>query len=259
MICHDRVVRNFSRDPAAYEAQARVQRRAAATLAGCIVAHFAGRPPPARILELGCGTGFLSRRIATAFPAADLTVSDLSPAMLGFCRERLRRGGGSRSGQIGFAVCNAVGQLPGGPFDLIAAALMAQWTPDLGPMLHRWRKQLSPGGIVAFSTLTAATFAEIRAHFAAVDVPFPEPPLPTPEALRASIGAAGLSLALWQPEVRRERHSSLHDFLRHLRSVGAGNAVAPHLAPTQLRRVIRHGGNTPINATYRIVNLILHR
>jgi malonyl-CoA O-methyltransferase len=257
MLCHDRVVRNFSRDPAAYESQARAQRRAAASLAGAIAAHFAGRTPPARILELGCGTGFLSRRIATAWPDADLTLSDLSPAMVEFCRHRLLRACRNRSGAIDFTVCNAVGTIPDGPFDLIAAALMAQWTPSLTPMLSRWRQQLSPTGAIAVSTLTADTFADIRAHFAAVDVPFPEPPLPTTKELAASITKTGLSVALWQPEIRREHYPSLHDFLRHLRSVGAGNAVAPHLSPAQLRRVLRHCRQTPITATYQIVNAIL--
>ena len=257
MICPDRVVRNFSRDPAAYERQARAQRRAAASLAGCIVAHFAGRPPPARILELGCGTGFLSRRIATAWPDADLTLSDISPAMVEFCRLRLHRACRNRSGQIDFAVCNAADTIPDGPFDLITAALMAQWTPGLTPMLSRWRRQLSPTGAIAFSTLTADTFADIRTHFAAVGVPFPAPALPTPGELSASITAAGFPIALWQPEIRREHHPSLREFLRHLRSVGAGNAVAPHLSPTQLRRVLRHCAQTRITATYRIVNAIL--
>lgn len=257
MLCHDRVVRNFSRDPAAYESQARAQRRAAASLAEAIVAHFTGRPPPARILELGCGTGFLSRRIATAWPDADLTISDLSPAMVEFCRQRLHRASRNHPGPINFAVCNAVGTIPDGPFDLITAALMAQWTPSLAPMLSRWRKQLSPTGAIAVSTLTADTFADVRAHFAAVDVPFPEPPLPTPGELATSITKGGLSVALWQPEIRREHHPSLHEFLRHLRSVGAGNAVAPHLSTVQLRRVLRHCAQTRITATYRIVNAIL--
>ena len=38
--------------------------------------------PPSRILEVGCGTGWLSRRIAFTFPRSQLLAVDLSPAMV---------------------------------------------------------------------------------------------------------------------------------------------------------------------------------
>ncbi|MBN1319318.1 MAG: methyltransferase domain-containing protein [Thermoleophilia bacterium] len=48
-----------------------------------------GRETPLRILELGAGTGGLSRHLLTTFLNAEVTALDVSPAMLAGCREAL--------------------------------------------------------------------------------------------------------------------------------------------------------------------------
>lgn len=256
MACTERVARNFSRDPAAYHRQARVQRRVATALARRLAADSIGRPLPGRILELGCGTGFLSRHLAMLWPAADLTVTDISPAMLAFCQDRLRPAARRRPGAVRFALCDATRPLPGGPYDLIAASLMAQWIPDLAALLRQWRARLRPGGGIALSTLTSKTFAEIRERFAAADVPFPSPAMPGREDLAAAIAAADLQASTLATGLRRERHASLHGFLRHLQALGAVNAVAPPLSPDRLRRMLRREPG-PITAHYQVATLIL--
>ena len=46
-------------------------------------------PQSTRILELGCGTGNLSLRLAAAFPDAQLTLVDAAPEMTGITARRL--------------------------------------------------------------------------------------------------------------------------------------------------------------------------
>ena len=63
-----------------YEDHAGPQRAAAV-----LVADLAQRQKPTgvdRILEIGCGTGLLTRDIQQRWPAAELFVTDLSPEML---------------------------------------------------------------------------------------------------------------------------------------------------------------------------------
>jgi len=256
MACPKRVARNFSRNPAAYHRQALMQRRVATELAQRLAAACAGQPTPRRILELGCGTGFLTRRLALLWPEADLTASDISPEMLAHCRERLAAICRRRPGMVRFMACDATRALPDGPYDLIAASLMAQWVPALATMLRQWRDRLAPGGTIALSILTSGTFAEIRQQFSAVDAPFPSPPLPDQEGLAAAVAAAGLSIHLLAAGWRRERHPSLHAFLRHLQALGAVNAVAPPLSPAELRRVLRRNPG-PVAARYQLAQLIL--
>lgn len=47
------------------------------------------RSGPPRILELGCGTGNLSLRLAQRYPKANLTLVDAAPEMIELTRERL--------------------------------------------------------------------------------------------------------------------------------------------------------------------------
>jgi malonyl-CoA O-methyltransferase len=47
-----------------------------------------------RVLEIGCGTGFLSEALLARLPAASLTATDIAPAMLERARQRL----GAREG-----------------------------------------------------------------------------------------------------------------------------------------------------------------
>ncbi|WP_154399134.1 methyltransferase domain-containing protein, partial [Bordetella pertussis] len=70
----------FDRAAARYETHAEVQRHAAEQLAE----RIAALPLPAepRILEIGCGTGLLTRALARRLGRADWTITDIAPAML---------------------------------------------------------------------------------------------------------------------------------------------------------------------------------
>lgn len=52
---------------------------------------FLDTEAPLNIVELGCGTGNLSRLIAARFPNASLTLVDLSPEMLKLASEKLKK------------------------------------------------------------------------------------------------------------------------------------------------------------------------
>src|SRR6185437_5823582 len=115
-----------------------LQRLGARRLAGRIRSALAASPQ--RILEIGCGTGSLSERLAEAFPGSDLLLTDIAPSMLHRCRSRL--GEGHR-----YQVLD--GERPedlAGHFDLIASSLALQWFTDLRGGLQRLSGLLAPGG-----------------------------------------------------------------------------------------------------------------
>ena len=68
-----RVVENFSRSASTYDCHAEEQRAGAATLAKC-AAECAEDLVEGPVLEIGCGTGFLSASLAALFPRASLGV-----------------------------------------------------------------------------------------------------------------------------------------------------------------------------------------
>ena len=83
-----RVVENFSRSASTYDCHAEEQRAGAATLAKC-AAECAENLVEGPVLEIGCGTGFLSASLAALFPGRRLELTDLAPAMVAHCRQKM--------------------------------------------------------------------------------------------------------------------------------------------------------------------------
>lgn len=213
----------FDRAAARYDANAPVQRRVAALLADRIVAL---PPPPApRVLELGCGTGFLGDALIGRITPADYLMTDLAPAMAAAARARFAGRAGLR-----FAVMDAAAPVGGG-FDLICSSLAFQWLADLPAAVSALRAMLAPGGRLMFTTLAAGSFAEwAEAHG---DRPAGTPAYPDAPALRAM----GLAVTL---DTVIERHAGARDFLRAVKAIGAGTPRPGHrpLGPAALREVM---------------------
>ncbi len=142
----------FARAVSTYEAEAVVQRAAAERLAGLLGRYFHGLAP--RILEIGCGTGLLSRQLMARFAPAELVVNDLCPEMA-----------------VCFANVPRARFFPGdartlewpGVFDVVASASAVQWFGDLGAFAQRCAAVLPTGGWLAVSCFGPATLQETAA------------------------------------------------------------------------------------------------
>ena len=210
-----------------YDAHARTQRRVAASLAGRIAAL--PRPEAPRVLEIGCGTGFLTAALRPRI-GGDWTVTDLAPEMLARCRARIGEAPGLR-----YRVLD--GERPGlteGGFDLICASLAFQWFADLPAALARLRALLAPGGRIAFATMAEESFAEWRAAFAAAGL---EPATPRYPSIAFLASLPGTTVG---EEHIVEQHADARAFLAALRGIGAHSPRAGHrpLSAAKLRRVM---------------------
>ena len=250
-----RVAARFDSAAATYDNHSTVQRHAAARLASLIAT--ASLPPRPRVLEIGCGTGHLTERLACHLPGAHILATDIAPAMVAACRQRL-----AHHPRIEFAVMDACRphQLGGSGsrrpasadfFDLICANLAVQWFADLPAALAGLVQRLAPGGVLALSLLGAETFREWRAAHERLGL------RAGTQALRTYVdyadvfpqtGTLHMSSELWV-----DQPGSALDFLRGLRAIGADTPVAGHapLSATAMRRVLRSLG-TPV-ITYELI------
>ena len=120
---------------------------------------LAGRPP-ARVLDLGAGTGLLAGFVAQAFPVAQLTLLDGAGAMLARARERL----GER---VSYVVGDLADPLPEGPWDaIVALAIHHLDDPGKRDLFARVRAALAPGGVFVNAEQVAGESASLDAFFA---------------------------------------------------------------------------------------------
>jgi malonyl-CoA O-methyltransferase len=201
----------FGAAAAHYEDHAGPQRFAAK-----LVADLAQRQKPAdvtRILEIGCGTGLLTRDIQARWPGAELVATDLSPRML-----EQAAAGGLVAGR--FLTMDGEAPTFEGPwFDLILSSLTFQWFDDLAGAIARLAGLLRPGGSLIFSTMGRGSFAQWRAAHVACGVTSGVPDYPTLAELRAML--AGFEDAFAFDETVALDSVGAKALLGHLKGIGA--------------------------------------
>jgi len=229
-----------------YDEAADVQRAVATALAGQIAE--AAVPPFESILELGCGTGFLTKAMMRSLPVAPRRwiISDVAPAMV----ERARAGGPRDADYHvldGEAIDSTLGR-----FDLICASLAFQWFADLPRAAAAMQARLNPGGLLAFAMMAQGSFDEWRAAHVAEGLSPGTPDYPDAAALRALAGrrtqASVEIVNVPQPE------ADARAFLHRLKAIGAGTPRSGHvpLDAGRLRRVMAHFDAGDRVVTYRI-------
>ncbi len=233
----------FAAAAGSYDEAATLQRLVAGRLAARIAAEIPqlGTAAP-RILEIGCGTGLLTRALRRHLPQAEIVATDLAPAMLSACRR-------SCAGDAGLWLVAMDGARPavGGGFDLVCSSLALQWLPDPDAALRTWCDLLAPGGRLMVATLAEGSLAEWRAAHADEGLADGGLALPTLSRLRRN--------GHWDAETVMVPHEDGLDFLRALRRIGAGQPSPGHrpLGSGQLRRVLRRfEGGGGAGATYEV-------
>ncbi len=237
------VADRFAAAAGSYDEAATLQRLVATRLAARIAAEFRKlRIAAPRVLEIGCGTGLLTRALRRHLPRAEIVATDVAPAMLSACRR-------SCAGDARLRLLAMDGARPAvvGGFDLVCSSLALQWLPDLDAALRVWGDLLAPAGRLMVATLCDGSLAEWRAAHAGEGVADGGLALPTLSRLRRT--------GRWEAESVVIPHADGLAFLRTLRRVGAGQPAPGHrpLDPGRLRRVLRRfedeGG---ARATYKV-------
>lgn len=163
---------------------------------------------PRRILELGSGSGHLTRRVMEAYPQAQIYAVDVSREMLFECR---RTTDPCRVGLVRMDfhdLCFAEGA-----FDLVVSSIAIHHI-DHGAKQRLFREvfsSLRPGGVLAYSDQFAGDTAEIYAkHIEAWK-----------QESTAKLGASDEEWATWmQHQDDHDHHAPLRDQLSWLDDAG---------------------------------------
>ena len=108
-------------------------------------------PDDIRLLDVGCGPGFLAIMLAQTNPTARVTGMDFSPRQVTFANRNLERSGVSN---CRFIEADAM-DLPfeDGSFDIVTSIFSIKYWPDPGRGLREIRRVLDPGGALYMAEL----------------------------------------------------------------------------------------------------------
>ncbi len=184
---------------------------------------------PKRVLDLGCGTGTVTRKLAARFPAAQLVGLDLALPMLRHTGASMKRSWAERwlgRGERAGLVCADAEALPlaDASVDAVLSSLTLQWC-DAGRVIQEAGRVLRPGGLFMFTTLGPDTLKELRAAFRAID---DRPHVNTfvdMHDLGDMMVHAGFADPVMDQEVLTLTYDALKPLLAELKGIGAHNVL----------------------------------
>lgn len=206
------VAASFSRAAASYDAVAELQRAVGNALADRLPSDLS----PARWLDLGCGTGYFSRALASRFPAADGMAMDIAEGMLRHARPQ----GGAGAFVAGDAECLP---LRDASVELIFSSLALQWCDDFTAVLSEASRVLRPGGVLTFSSLCSGTLQELRDSWQAVDGFAHVNRFRSHEAYRQLCATSGLNVVSLDVQPQVLYFAELRQLTTELKALGAHN------------------------------------
>ncbi|MDE5969813.1 MAG: DUF452 family protein, partial [Muribaculaceae bacterium] len=233
------VAKRFSENVEYYESHASIQRAIAVRLneLWSSIQDISGK----KVLELGIGTGFLTRgyithNISNQSVAVDLidttTLADIHDKK-GFK-------------YLGKLVCDDAERylesLEDNSFDAIVSASTIQWFNDLHRFFKNVERILKPGGVAAIATFAEGTFAELK------DASDRSLTYPTSEYLK-SIVPAGLTIVDLITDEFKIEFANSRQLLSHIKETGV-NAVGSPTLPGHTRRILSYFEDNP-HLTYR--------
>ena len=209
--------RRFDRAAGTYERVTPVQSSMAHRLAG-LVPRDANLE---RVLELGCGTGHLTRELLRRLPEARFVVTDLAPGMLACCGEHLTEIDRER---VVLEVLDAREPRFPEAMDLLASSAVVQWFPDLPAHLRAAADTLRPKGLYALSGFCRTNFPELDSLLSGDPWRFPDPPGHfLSDACRAA-QESGFRIVLREEDLAELVYPSAMEFLRAIGQAGASRA-----------------------------------
>lgn len=222
-----RIADSFSRAAPFYDAHAGLQREVADDLLRALPAD----QTLGRLLDVGCGTGHVTRGLRARYPGAMVTGIDPAPGMLA---EAARRHGHDRlDWQSGDAEHLPLADRS---MDMVVSSLAIQWCPSPKGFLQEAERVLRPGGWLAFTTLLDGSLHELKTALATLNNCSQGNAFITPEALSAQLQASRLTERALTCTDYRVFHDSGAESLRALKAVGAATPDRPSQQGLMSRR-----------------------
>ncbi len=246
-----KIRQSFAAASVTYDGVAELQRTVGKALMETIDTESLRGP----LLDLGCGTGFLSAKLlAFAQPVIAL---DMALPMLQVTRTKL-----ADMPNVTY-LCADAEQLPlaGQIVDGVFSNLALQWCINLDVVFTDIKRVLKPGGRLVFSTFGPQTLQELKAAWADVDDYNHVNEFYSEQQLTHFLQLAGYTEIKIETRLYRSSYGSVLALMKELKHIGAHNMIAGRnkniTTKTQMQRMIaayeRHRIGDRIPATYEAI------
>ncbi|MBA4493851.1 methyltransferase domain-containing protein [Paenactinomyces guangxiensis] len=175
------------------------------------------------ILEIGCGTGYLTQLLIDHYPQASVTAVDLAEKMSEMAGEKVEP-----SSRVRFLVGDAelidLGKQDS--FDLIVSNATLHWLQNPEGTLTRWVQRLKKGGWFIATTYGPDTFQELRLIFERVELELGMTPQQHTMLLRSAghwerlLQETGLSRVYSVEFWNRSIYDDCRQFLQSVKAMG---------------------------------------
>ncbi|MEI8376928.1 MAG: malonyl-ACP O-methyltransferase BioC [bacterium] len=203
----DLVKLRFENSFPTYDEHAVVQRQMAEKLADYIFASCGENYN--KVLEIGCGTGFLTKHIMNDFKVKKLLINDISPGVIAYI-EKI-------APYCNFLIGDMENMVFDTKFNIVASNAAFQWAEDLRSMINRFYHVLNTDGVLAFTTFGERNFEQIS------KISNRKLMYKNLDKLEPMFG--DFEVKILKEEVVELEFKSPVDVLRHIKGIGA-NAMA---------------------------------
>lgn len=220
------VARRFADASSTYDANAAVQHDAASELWRRTAEHIDLSRCFGNVLEVGAGSGMLTRLYAEALHFKSLRLWDLAPSASAALPETAES-----------VTCDAevaVNALEAGSIDLLLSSSTLQWFHSPEKFLQKAVRALSPGGMMALMFYARGTCGEI-ASAGGVSLAYPQP-----EELLKVLEDAGMSVVHSHTDEVTMTFDTPRDALKHLRDTGVNALGRNSRAGAAALSLLRH-------------------
>lgn len=214
------IARQFSRAAYRYQSVAEVQTLMAQRLLELIPQQALY---PQRVIDLGCGSGYLTGQLYKQFPGVDIVALDIAEGMLSACAA-----GFDKAIEPGISLPSLVRadmeSLPfsANCFDLVFSNAAMQWT-EVDISLGQIKNILKPGGIAILATFVEGTLNEWRSALLSAGLSATHP-MSSMGDLAAIIDNQGFELIFKETKSHKIFYDSVEDLLKSTKQMGATNA-----------------------------------
>ena len=217
--------RAFSRAANSYDATAVLQREVCTRMLERLEYI---KLQPARILDVGSGTGWGTRQLMAKYPAAQMIALDIAIGMLRNARGQSSWWQKLFSNEKSVAICADVEALPiaSSSLDMVWSNLTVQWCNDLPATIVDLHRVLKVDGLLMFSTFGPDTLKELRQAFHGVDAHNHINRFADMHDIGDMLSHGGFAEPVMDMEYLTLTYGDVRSVLHDLKAIGANNATA---------------------------------